>query len=55
MLWLQGPIAAYLRIPYFTLFMPPQVVGNMPIIVTDILSLSVIVVGIVIFFMGRKR
>lgn len=55
MLWLQGPIATYLITPYFTLFMPPEVVGNTPLSVTHIVSLSVLAAGIVIFLIGLRR
>lgn len=55
MLWLQGPIATYVITPYLTLFMPPEVVGNTPLSVTHVLSLSVLGTGVVVFLMGLRR
>jgi hypothetical protein len=55
MLWLQGIFATFIIIPYLTLFMPPEVVGNTPLSVTHILSIAVLIAGTVIFFVARSR
>lgn len=55
MLWLQGPIATFVIIPYLTLFIPPEQLGYTPLSITHILSISVLVAGIAIFFVARKR
>lgn len=55
MLWLQGPIATFIIIPYLTLFIPPEQLGYTPLSIMHILSISVLIAGIVIFLVARKR